>query len=149
LPVRVLEVERGQLDHVVLTREDASETRLEVAPPHRAQEPDAAEVHPDHGNAGPEEARKGSQDGAVATENDRQVSRGSVRARAHSVLLRLSVREEQLNSVILSDGLQPCEPGSDLTGRAVRHDGRPLDCLTHWLPYPRASLPNGFGNEAV
>ena len=43
------------------------------------------------------------------------------------VLRRLLVREQELDAVLLCDGLQPGEARADLTGRAVRHDGRAAD----------------------
>ena len=89
LAVRVLELERRQLDDLVLAGEDAREARLEVAPAHRAEEADAPEVHAHDRDAGPEEARQRAEDGPVAAEHDRDVGRGRVAARLDALLLRL------------------------------------------------------------
>ena len=106
----MLELERRQLDDVVLTREDAPEPRLEVAPSHRAEEADAAEVDADDRDARREEARERAQDGAVAAEHHREVGGRCVRARSDPVLGGLVVRVQQLDAVLLRDGLQPREP---------------------------------------
>ena len=84
----MLELERRQLDDLVLAGEDASEARLEVAPAHRAQEADTAEVDPDHGDPGPEEARQHAQH-RPAAEHDGDVRGGGLVGREERVLLRL------------------------------------------------------------
>ncbi len=106
----MLELERRQLDDVVLTREDAPEPRLEVASSHRAEEADAAEVDADDRDTRREEARERSQDRAVAAEHHREIGGRRVRARVDPVLRRLVVRVQELDAVLLRDGLQPRKP---------------------------------------
>ena len=52
-PVRMLELERRQLDDVVFAGEHPPEAVLEIAPAHRAQESDAPEVDADTGTPVP------------------------------------------------------------------------------------------------
>ncbi len=129
-PVGVLELERRQLDDVVLAGEDAAEALLEVAPAHRAQEADASEVDADHGNAGAEEARERPQHRAVAAEDDREVGGTCLVGRVDAVLLRLLGREDELDAVLLGDGLEPCEARADLPRLAVGDDGGAGDAAT-------------------
>ena len=107
----MLDLERGQLDDFVLSREDARETGLQILPRHRAQEADPPEVDSDHGHAGSQEPRQCAQHGSVAPEHDCEVG-------AHGVVVRLL---EKLDSVLVGHRLQSCETGSDLARLPV-HD---------------------------
>ena len=68
-----LDLQSRQLDGVELPGERAGEAGLELVGRDRREEADAAEVDPDHGRAGAEEARERAQHGAVAAEDDRQL----------------------------------------------------------------------------
>ena len=137
--VGMLELERRQLDDVVLACEDAPQTLLELAPTHRAQESDAAEVHADHGHPGPEEARERAQHRSVAAEDDREVGRTRLVARLDAVLLGLVGGEDELDPVLLRDRLQTREARSR-SGRACRASRRPR---------APTRLPDGVGDPAV
>ena len=68
-----LHLERGKRDDVVLAGEDAHDALLELVAADCGQEPDPAEVRPDHRDAGAEEPRQRAQHRAVAPETDRKV----------------------------------------------------------------------------
>ena len=137
--VRVLELERRQLDDVVLAREDAPEPSLEVSSAHRAEKADAAEVDADDRNARPEEARERAQDGAVAAEHDREVGGHCVRARVDAVLRRLLVR---------CTGARRRAPARRPAAWRARIRSGPA-CRASPRPPGSTRLPDGVGDKAV
>ena len=86
-----------QRQHRVVAREDPAEAGLELVARDRGQEPDPAEVRPDHRHAAVEEARQRAQHRAVAAERDRDLRRPPARV--------LAV-EEQLDAGTFGDRSQ-------------------------------------------
>ena len=142
----MLELERRQLDDVVLTREDAPEPRLEVTPSHRAEEADAAEVDADDRDARREEARERSQNRAVAAENDREI--GGRRVRARRRLRAWSPRRPSTGARRRAPGRRPAAARAlTRSDRACRASPR----LPGSRAYPTASatkrsMSSGFGS---
>ena len=123
--------ERRELDDAVVAREHTRKCRLEFGGTNRGEEPDAAEVDPDHRHAAPEETVQGAQHRSVTAEHDRDVRRLEILlGLSDAVLLDLLARHQKIDACLARDLLEPLERGPDRPGLAVGHDRRPADGLS-------------------
>ncbi len=129
-PSRGLDLERRQLDDLVLACEDPCQPGLQLGAGDRAEEADAPEVDSDHRDAGAEKPRQRAQHRAVAAEHDGEVGCRLVAVGGDEpVLPGLLGGEDQLHVRLARHRLQARESGADLARLAVGDDRGPSDRL--------------------
>ena len=119
-----LDLQRREMHDAVVAGEHAGEAGLELVRLDRREEPDPAEVDADDGDLGAEKPLQRAQHRSVAAEDDGYVGvREIVLRLADAVLLHLLVRQEQLDSRLARNLLQPFERRADGLRLPVRDDG--------------------------
>ena len=125
-----LDLQRREVHDAVVAREHAGEAGLELVRLDRREEPDPAEIDAHNRDLGAEKSLQRAQHRAVAAEDDGYVGMREIVFRlTDAVLLDLLVRQEQLDSRLASNFLQPLERGADRLRLPVGDDGGALHGL--------------------